>query len=96
MTERTRRTCILIELTDGSVRAFKYPDEEMAATWYEECRGEWNAGRTIIFNLRRSSVNRFAPSTEMHDGDGVSHLGLTTPAEAERRGAMLRDAVIFE
>ena len=87
-----RRTCILVELTDGSLRGFDYPDEESAKTWYSECREEWNAGRNVVFYMRRP---RFGPSSEMHDGNEVAHLEVTTRDDASRRGAECRDAVIF-
>lgn len=86
------RNCILVELTDGSIRAFVYPDEESAARWYEECRTEWNEERNLIF-YRRSS--RFGPSHEMYEGDNVAHLELTTPEIAAERGAESRAAVTF-
>jgi hypothetical protein len=89
------KTCILVELTDRSLCAYNYPDEESAASWHSECRQEWNFGRTLIFNLRGSSVNRFMPDHEMHDGDEVTHLALTTLEDAQKRGAICRDAVVF-
>jgi hypothetical protein len=84
--------CIVLELTDGTLLAYGYPDEESAATWYQECRQEWNAGRNLIFYL---PPRRHAQSNEMHTGDDVAHIELTTRESVEQRGIEYREAVIF-
>jgi hypothetical protein len=88
-----RRTCILVELTDGTARAYEFPDEQSAATWYAECRSEWNAGRTVVFTLR--PAHRFSPTSAMHRGDDVAHLELTTADAATARGVECSPAVIL-
>ena len=55
--------CILVELTDGSLRAYAYPDQESAEISYRECREEWNAGHNLIFYLRRADGGS---SSEIH------------------------------
>jgi hypothetical protein len=89
------KACILVELVDGSMDAYDYPDEESAESWYVECRQEWNAERTVLFNLRTNSQNRFSPLVARYDSDQVSHLELTTRKDAEGRGALRRDAVLL-
>jgi hypothetical protein len=83
--------CIVVELTDGSVRAYSYPDEESAEAWYRECRAEWNAGRNLIFYFRRTH----GPSSEMHFADNVAHLELASGDSVKSRGVESREAVIF-
>ncbi|HEY5320037.1 MAG TPA: hypothetical protein VIJ76_04080 [Galbitalea sp.] len=61
--------CILIELIDGSRRTFAFPDQADAEKWYEECRQEWNDGRTVVFHLPGSA-------TAMYDGDSIAHIEL--------------------
>jgi hypothetical protein len=90
-----RRSCILVELIDGSIHAFSYPDEQSARTHLEESRAEWNAGRSLVFNLARSSTNRFSPSNVEYPGDEVAHLELTTREDAEGRAIDLRTALVF-
>jgi hypothetical protein len=91
VTERDRLSCILVALTDGSLRAFDYPDEQSAESWYRESREEWNAGRTVVFYVRW----RGSTSTERYGGDEVAHLEITTRDNAEARGAECQDALIF-
>ncbi|MDX6453852.1 MAG: hypothetical protein QOH16_3901 [Gaiellaceae bacterium] len=90
----TRRVvnCILVELTDGNLQAYAYPDEETAATWYRECRDEWNEGRNVIFHLPQRA---HGPSTVMHFPDDVAHLELTTREALGTRGVEYREAVTF-
>lgn len=87
-------SCILVELTDASLWAFSYPDEESARAHFNECRSEWNAGRTLIFYLARNSTNRFAPPVVEFLGDEVAHIELTSREEAERRNVDVRRAVV--
>ena len=91
MAERSR-TCILIEFADGSLRAFDYPDERSAKSWYDECRDDWRFARTVLFYLRRGNL---APTTEVHRGNDVVRFELTTRDDARERGAEIRDAVIL-
>jgi hypothetical protein len=86
-----RRTCILVEFTDGSFRAYDYPDEDSAVRSYDECRGEWNAGRNLVVYLRPRGFS----SSGVHRGDEVAHLELTTPDDAKGRGVECQQAVIF-
>jgi hypothetical protein len=83
--------CILVELTDGSIRAYAYPDDESAESWYRECRAEWNAGRNLIFYLRPG----YGASYAMHAGDSVTHLELEALAHVKDRGIDYREAVVF-
>jgi hypothetical protein len=89
------RSCILVELVDGTLDAFAYPDEESAQAHLRECRAEWNAGQSLIFNLTRSSTNRFSPSNIEYPGDSVAHLELVTREDANTRGVDVRSAVVF-
>lgn len=82
--------CILVELTDGSFRAYAYPDDDSAETCYRECRAEWNAGRNLMFNLRG-----YGPSHAIHAGDSVAHLELIALDEIKNRGIDYREAFIY-
>ena len=84
--------CIIVEFTDGTARAYAYPDEESAKNWYRECRQEWNAGRDLIFYL---PPTRRGPLNEIHVGDDVAHLELATRDSVEAREIECRAAVIF-
>ena len=92
MTEQPPRSCIFVELTDGTLQAFNYPDPESAEKSYRECREEWNAGRNVIFYLRRT---RYGRPSALYYGDEVAHLELTTREDAAKRGADCQDAVVF-
>ena len=83
--------CIVVELTDGSIEAYAYPDDESAAAWFGECRTEWNAGRNLIFYLRPG----YAGSYVMRHGDSVAHLELASLDDVKTRGVDFREAIIF-
>lgn len=85
------RNCIVIELADGTMRAFAYPDEDSAAKSYSECRRDWNAGGVLLFYLRPVRGNT---PTVTYPGDNVSHLERTTRRDAEVRGIECLSAVI--
>jgi hypothetical protein len=89
------RSCILVELIDGSTHGFAYPDEASAQAHFQECRTEWNAGRYLIFRVARSSTNRFSPPVVEYHGDDVAHLELTTRDDADGRAIDVRSAVVF-
>jgi len=88
------RSCILVELVDATWRAFDYGDEASAEEWFAECRGEWNAGRSLIFSVTgRRGLMTMAPSR--FDADEVVHLELATPAEVEARSVSCQPAALF-
>lgn len=86
------RTCIVVELTDGSFRAFAFPSEDIAAAWYQECRAEWNEARNLVFHVR----SRRGPSVPtILDGDTVAHLELASHEDVDARGIRCSSAVTF-
>lgn len=87
------KRCVLVETVDGSLHAYRYPDEQAAADTYDLCRADWNSGGRLLFYLARRT--RFTPSQAIIDGNEVAHLELTTPDDAEERGAVCRDAYVF-
>jgi hypothetical protein len=90
-TPEMRRTCILIELANGSLRCFDFQDENLAAGWYQRCRDEWRAERPIMIPTRR------APSLQPNHtfpARGVIRLEISTPKDAMQAGAKIIPAVI--
>lgn len=84
--------CIVVELTDGSLRAYVYPDEESARSWHAECHEEWNKGRNLIFHFPKGSYRGL---NEIHSGDEVAHLRLATRESVTAANIDHRDAMIF-
>jgi hypothetical protein len=91
------RTCVVVELVDGSLHAYVYPDKAIAESVYDECREEWNAGRTLVFNLRRQTVHPFAAGAATHAASPVTAVygpgwALLELRVRGRHGVLLRGA----
>jgi len=90
-TPEMRRTCILAELANGSLRCFDFQDENLAAGWYQRCRDDWRSERPIMIPTRR------APSLQPNHtfpAGGVVRLDISTPKDAMQAGAKIIPAVI--
>jgi hypothetical protein len=86
-----RRTCILIELVNSTLRCFDFQDENLAASWHQRCRDDWRAERPIMIPVRRAASlqpNHTFPAR------GVVRLEITTPRDALQSGAKIIPARI--
>jgi hypothetical protein len=90
--EMSQASCVLIELTNGDLKAFQFYDTDLAKRCWRECREEWNAGRNLVIYLRKT---RCGPPSVMYHGDEVAHLELASREDATQRGAICKDAVVF-
>jgi hypothetical protein len=86
------RSCILIELVDATWCGFDFGDEASAASWFAECRSEWNVGRNVIIYVRN---RRGGPIAQTFDADEVAHLELASHTDARSRGVACAYAMTF-